>query len=91
MSGTLTPVQGQVMDILARDGQERTTVAEIAGELGVSRQSMVGVMSGLYLASLVVLERGGGTNQYRLSSHGRAIQEHRESTRRWQTMLGGDR
>jgi Mn-dependent DtxR family transcriptional regulator len=89
MSGKLSGRQGLVMDIMGRDGQERVTVAEIAAELGVSRQSMAGVMSGLYLLGLVVRERGGGTNRYRLSAYGSAVQSNRESTRRWQKMTGG--
>ena len=90
MSGHLTPWQGKVMDILGRPESERVTVAEMAEELGVSRQSLIAVVSSLYEASLVVRERGGGTNRYRLSSHGHAIQANRESSRRWNTMRGGN-
>jgi DNA-binding MarR family transcriptional regulator len=87
MSKDLTPQQGDVMDILGRDGQERVTVAEIARELGVPWQRMAVVVKGLYELNLIVRERGRGTNQYRLSSYGHAVQANRESTRRWQKML----
>jgi predicted transcriptional regulator with HTH domain len=50
---------------------------------------MAGVMSGLYLLGLVVRERGGGTNCYRLSAYGRAVQANRERSRRWNSMRSG--
>jgi DNA-binding MarR family transcriptional regulator len=89
MTAELSARQGEVMDILGRPGAERVTVAEIAGELGVTRQAMAGVITVLYRLGLVVRERGGGTNRYRLSDHGRAVQSNRESSRKWNSMRGG--
>lgn len=89
MNGQLDTRQGEIMDILGRRGQERVTVAEVAAELGVVRQSVVRTMTSLYELHLIVLERGAGANRYRLSDHGRAVQANREASRRFNQMRGG--
>lgn len=92
MSKELSTRQGAIMDILGRQEyreQSDATVQSIAGELEAARDSVTVVIGSLARLGLVQRKRRKGTNYYELTSHGLAVQGHRESTRRWKEMRSG--